>query len=81
MVASGSVREGDFPDYSLSSPFAALGLAFCTADSLPQKYRGGAFVGEHGSCDRPRFNGYRSFLCRSAADGRSGWPSASPVPC
>ncbi len=27
--------------------------------SLPQKYRGGAFVGEHGSWDRPRFNGYK----------------------
>ena len=43
----------------MSSHVAALGLAFYTADSLPQKYRGGAFVGEHGSWDRPRFNGYK----------------------
>ena len=26
---------------------------------MPQKYRGGAFVGEHGSWDRPTFNGYK----------------------
>src|ERR1700732_367924 len=32
--------------------------------------RGGAFVGEHGSWDRPRFN--RSFSCRSAAGVRGG---------
>jgi glucose/arabinose dehydrogenase len=24
-----------------------------------ENYRGGAFVGEHGSWDRPRFNGYK----------------------
>jgi hypothetical protein len=38
---------------------APLGLAFYTGDSLPQKYRGGAFVGEHGSWNRDRFNGYK----------------------
>lgn len=53
------VEKAIVPDYSLSSHVAPLGLAFYTADSLPQKYRGGAFVGEHGSWDRPRFNGYK----------------------
>jgi glucose/arabinose dehydrogenase len=47
------------PDYALSSHVAPLGLAFDTGDSLPQKYRGGAFVGEHGSWDRPELNGYK----------------------
>ena len=47
------------PDYALSSHVAPLGLAFYTADSLPQKYRGGAFIGEHGSWDRQHFNGYK----------------------
>ena len=47
------------PDYALSSHVAPLGLTFYTADSLPKKYRGGAFVGEHGSWDRPEFNGYK----------------------
>jgi glucose/arabinose dehydrogenase len=53
------VAKAIVPDYALSSHVAPLGLAFYTADSLPQKYRGGAFVGEHGSWDRPRFNGYK----------------------
>ena len=47
------------PDYALSSHVAPLGLVFYSGDSLPQKYRGGAFVGEHGSWNRPVFNGYR----------------------
>jgi glucose/arabinose dehydrogenase len=63
---NGSVRIWSrrrlFPDYSLSSHVAALGLAFYTADRLPQKYCGGAFVGEHGSWNRPRFNGYVAFV-------------------
>jgi glucose/arabinose dehydrogenase len=53
------VEKAIVPDYALSSHVAPLGLAFYTADSLPQKYRGGAFVGEHGSWDRPQFNGYK----------------------
>ncbi|TPO00830.1 sorbosone dehydrogenase family protein [Mesorhizobium sp. B1-1-5] len=47
------------PDYALSSHVAPLGLAFYTANNLPQSYRGGAFVGEHGSWNRSRFNGYK----------------------
>jgi glucose/arabinose dehydrogenase len=53
------VERAIVPDYALSSHVAPLGLAFYTADSLPQQYRGGAFVGEHGSWDRPEFNGYK----------------------
>jgi glucose/arabinose dehydrogenase len=47
------------PDYSLSSHVAPLGLAFYTGDNLPEKYKGGAFVGEHGSWNRPVLNGYK----------------------
>ncbi len=53
------VEKAVVPDYSLGSHVAPLGLAFYTADSLPQKYHGGAFVGEHGSWDRQQFSGYR----------------------
>ena len=53
------VEKAVVPDYALSSHFAPLGLAFYTASSLPEKYRGGAFVGEHGSWDRQQFNGYK----------------------
>ena len=47
------------PDYALSSHVAPLGVAFYTATSLPTAYRGGAFVGEHGSWDRDPLNGYK----------------------
>jgi len=53
------VEKAIVPDYALSSHVAPLGLVFYTADSLPPKYRGGAFVGEHGSWDRPVFSGYK----------------------
>jgi glucose/arabinose dehydrogenase len=53
------VEKAIVPDYALSSHVAPLGLAFTTADALPQPYRGGAFVGEHGSWDRGDFNGYK----------------------
>jgi glucose/arabinose dehydrogenase len=47
------------PDYALSSHVAPLGLAFYTGTSLPESYRGGAFVGEHGSWNRDVLNGYK----------------------
>jgi len=47
------------PDYALSSHVAPLGLTFYTATNLPDSFRGGAFVGEHGSWDRHHFNGYK----------------------
>ena len=53
------VEKAIVPDYALSSHVAPLGLTFYTAENLPKKYRGGAFVSEHGSWDRPEFNGYK----------------------
>ena len=47
------------PDYALSSHVAPLGLVFDTGQNLPAHYRGGAFVGEHGSWDRSVLNGYK----------------------
>ncbi len=52
------VEKAIAPDYALSSHVAPLGLAFYTAAALPARYQGGAFIGEHGSWDRNRFNGY-----------------------
>ncbi len=53
------VQRAIVPDYALSSHVAPLGLAFYTGISLPQRYRGGAFIGEHGSWNRQQFNGYK----------------------
>ena len=53
------VAKALVPDYALSSHVAPLGLAFNTGAGLPDRYSGGAFVGEHGSWNRPEFNGYK----------------------
>jgi glucose/arabinose dehydrogenase len=53
------VSRAIVPDYALSSHVAPLGLVFDTGTGLPSKYSGGAFVGEHGSWDRPTLNGYK----------------------
>lgn len=47
------------PDYALSSHVAPLGLVFNTGQILPAEYRGGAFIAEHGSWNRPQLNGYK----------------------
>jgi glucose/arabinose dehydrogenase len=53
------VAKAIVPDYALSSHVAPLGLAFYTATNLPETYRGGAFIGEHGSWNRSTLNGYK----------------------
>jgi glucose/arabinose dehydrogenase len=47
------------PDYALSSHVAALGMTFSMNSSLPEPYKRGAFIGEHGSWNRNAFNGYK----------------------
>jgi glucose/arabinose dehydrogenase len=47
------------PDYGLSSHVAPLALAFYTGTSFPARFRGGAFIGEHGSWNRSELNGYK----------------------
>jgi glucose/arabinose dehydrogenase len=53
------VQKAIKPDYALSSHVAALGLTFSMNSSLPEPYRNGAFIGEHGSWNRKAFNGYK----------------------
>lgn len=66
------VEKALVPDYALGSHVAPLGLAFYTAEALPDKYRGGAFVGEHGSWNRKSFNGYKVVFVPFAAGKPSG---------
>ena len=47
------------PDYALGSHVAALGLTFYSGDLLPTRFKGGAFIGEHGSWDRYTPSGYK----------------------
>jgi len=69
------VAKAILPDYSLSSHVAPLGMAFYTATALPARFRGGAFVGEHGSWDRGHLNGYKVVYVPFAG----GRPSGKPV--
>ena len=62
------------PDYALSSHVAPLGLAFYNGSNLPASYKGGAFVGEHGSWIARRSMAIRSFGCRSPTVIPAGCP-------
>ena len=47
------------PDVALGAHTASLGLAFYDKEQFPERYRQGAFVGQHGSWNRSVLNGYR----------------------
>jgi hypothetical protein len=72
------VAKAIAPDYSLSSHVAPLGLVFYSGTNLPAHYRGGAFVGEHGSWDRPVLNGYKVVYI-PFVDGRPSGPPEDVV--
>ena len=46
------VAKAIVPDYALGAHTASLGLVFYRGDLLPPRYRGGAFIGQHGSWNR-----------------------------
>jgi glucose/arabinose dehydrogenase len=52
------VAQAIVPDYALGAHVAPLGLAFYDGRLFPQRYRGGAFVGQHGSWNRRPLSGY-----------------------
>jgi glucose/arabinose dehydrogenase len=58
------VRQAIVPDYALGSHTASLGLAFYEGDLLPERFRGGAFVGQHGSWNREPLSGYQVIFVR-----------------
>jgi glucose/arabinose dehydrogenase len=58
------VKAAIKPDYGLSSHVAPLGLTFYTGSAFPAQFKGGAFIGEHGSWNRPERNGYRVVFVR-----------------
>jgi glucose/arabinose dehydrogenase len=47
------------PDYALGAHTASLGLLFYDAAMFPQRYRGGAFIAQHGSWNRREHIGYK----------------------
>ena len=53
------VKKSIVPDVNLGSHTASLGLAFYTARSFPEKYKGGVFLAQHGSWNRSELAGYK----------------------
>jgi glucose/arabinose dehydrogenase len=47
------------PDYALGAHTASLGIAFYQGEAFPPAWRGGAFIAQHGSWNRPQPAGYR----------------------
>jgi glucose/arabinose dehydrogenase len=47
------------PDYALGDHTASLGLVFYRGNLFPAHYKGGAFIGQHGSWNRKPPNGYQ----------------------
>jgi glucose/arabinose dehydrogenase len=64
------------PDYSIGSHVAPLGLLFYSGNNLPAQYRGGAFIGEHGSWDRSPLSGYAVAYVAF----QNGTPVGTPIP-
>jgi glucose/arabinose dehydrogenase len=69
------VAKAVVPDYALGNHVAPLGLAFASGTLLPEQFRNGAFIGEHGSWNRKPFSGYKVVFV-PFADGK---PSGQPV--
>ncbi|MGK5078600.1 PQQ-dependent sugar dehydrogenase [Janthinobacterium sp. HLX7-2] len=62
------------PDYALGAHTASLGLAFYAGSLLPERYQGGAFIGQHGSWNRKPFSGYKVIFVPFA----NGMPNGTP---
>ena len=55
----GLVAKAIVPDAPLGSHTSSLGLTFYEGAKFPLKYRGGAFIGQHGSWNRSQLSGYK----------------------
>jgi glucose/arabinose dehydrogenase len=69
------VAKAVVPDYALGNHTASLGLVFSKEALLPERYRSGAFIGQHGSWNRKPRSGYKVIFV-PFADGR---PAGKPL--
>ncbi len=67
------VQKAIVPDVPVGPHTASLGLKFYTANQFPEKYKNGAFVGQHGSWNRADFSGYKIVFV-PFEDGEPGIP-------
>jgi glucose/arabinose dehydrogenase len=71
---SAMVAKAIAPDYALGSHTASLGLVFYDAKLFPEKYRNGAFIGQHGSWNRKPRSGYKVIFVPFSGGKPSGPP-------
>jgi glucose/arabinose dehydrogenase len=69
------VAKAIVPDYGLGSHTAPLGLTYSGETTLPPPFENGMFVGQHGSWNRVRYNGYQVIFIPFT----EGMPSGDPV--
>ncbi|MBT9394977.1 sorbosone dehydrogenase family protein [Hymenobacter sp. NST-14] len=68
------VKKSIVPEVPLGAHTASLGLAFYDAEAFPERYRNGAFIGQHGSWNRSEFSGYKVVFVPFSAGKPSGPP-------
>jgi len=69
------VAKALVPDYALGPHTASLGLTSAKGNALPDRFREGMFVGQHGSWNRKPFSGYKVIFVPFAG----GKPSGEPI--
>ncbi|ERM81070.1 hypothetical protein P872_20880 [Rhodonellum psychrophilum GCM71 = DSM 17998] len=68
------VEKALVPDVPVGNHTASLGLVFYDGKQFPEKYRNGAFVGQHGSWNRAALSGYKILF----VPFENGKPSGQP---
>jgi len=69
------VAKALVPDYALGPHTASLGLAWSEGTGLPDRFRRGMFVGQHGSWNRKPRSGYKVIFVPFNGGAPSGEPS------
>ena len=72
---SGSYPAAKTPDYALGAHTASLDIQFTYESALPEKWRGGMMVSQHGSWNRHPVSGYRVIYIPF----ENGKPSGDPI--
>ena len=68
------VEKAIVPDVPVGSHTASLGIAFYDKNAFPEKYKNGAFVGQHGSWNRSVLSGYKVLF----VPFKNGKPAGKP---
>jgi len=63
------------PDYAVGAHTASLGIAFSTGSTLPEHFRHGMFIAQHGSWNRDPHSGYKVIYVAF----QNGMPTGLPV--